>query len=497
MKNKVRRFKKGLILTIVVLTILLLSMGYSAFNTELNITGIAFDVRPTKDIRITGVSVDPDSVISDASMTYTDYNVNRLLLGVKLPNKDSSIKYKVEITNIGDVEMGIFSIDNLPDELTYELEGYELKQKICNSNNECSLGIKKEIFITIKYKSTATVTDKVYDLNVIFDFRRYYSVSYSDIELLSSICEPATVTTGNSAKGAYDVGDEYLCNVAAGKNYRFFVVSEDANNVNLILQRNISSDGSLATSAVEESSSSTYSLTAWDTDPSTSISHGPVTAMEFVHNATSNWSNLDDIVLDYQDENAQYGTIKTVGDTTSITTIDGTVTAQFKNLKARLPMLSEVMSTVGSCKHWVDGGTNNGSCQLWLVDYLLSGTYYADTSKTSISNMYGYWLIAANNTYSASGLYVDFNGVIGSTNSAYSSYYGVRPVISVDKSTPAELGFPSEIMDGESITLELGVNAPSDIIVNMSESSVADYTYEDGVLEISNISGDLEVIASF
>ena len=219
--------------------------------------------------------------------------------------------------------------------------------------------------------------------------------------------------------------------------------------------------------------------------------------MEFLHNATSNWSNLDDIVLDYQDENAQYGTIKTVGDTTTITTIDGTTVISFKNLKARLPMLREVMSTVGSCKYWIDGGSNNGSCKLWLVDYLLSGSYYTGVGKTSISNMYGYWLMSSNNTYAASGLYVDFNGVIGSTNSAMSGYYGVRPVISVDKSTPAELGFPNEIIGGETIKLELGVNAPSDIIVNMSESSVADYTYEDGVLEISDISGDLEIIASF
>jgi len=498
MKNKVRRFKKGLILLVVLFAVVLLSVGYSAFNTKLNITGIVFNVRPTKDIRITGLSVVPEGVSSDASITYTDYNVNRLLLGVKLPNKDSSIKYKVEITNLGDIEGGISSIDNLPDDLTYELEGYELKQKICNKNNECSLGIKKEFYITIKYKSSSTVTDKEYNLNLLFVFKRFYDVSYSGIELLSSVCQPASVTTGNSAKGAYDIGDEYLCNVAPEKKYRFLVVSEEARKVNLILQRNIFSDGSLATEAVGNASSSVYSLTTWHDSPIESISYGPVTAMQFVHNATKNWSNLDNIVLDYNDENNQYGSIKTKGNITSITTKDGSlVTAQFENLKARLPMLSEVMSPVGSCKHWVDSGINNGSCKLWLVDYLLSGSFYSDTNKTSIANMYGYWLMAANDTYSNSALYVDFNGIVGNTNSATSGYYGIRPVISVSKSTPSELGFPDEIIAGENIRLELGVNAPLNIIVYVDGVTTGDYTYKNGVLEISNISGNLKVIASF
>ena len=35
---------------------------------------------------------------------------------------------------IGNVEMGISSIDNLPDSLEYKIENYTLKEKICNDN---------------------------------------------------------------------------------------------------------------------------------------------------------------------------------------------------------------------------------------------------------------------------------------------------------------------------------------------------------------------------
>ena len=101
-------------------------------------------------------------------------------MGVNLPNSDSTITYKVDVTNFGNVEMGIFAINNLPSNLEYELSGYTLQDKLCN-NNQCSLGIKKEFYITIKYKDGGyNASSTTYALNLDFDFREFHTVSYVD-----------------------------------------------------------------------------------------------------------------------------------------------------------------------------------------------------------------------------------------------------------------------------------------------------------------------------
>ncbi len=163
---------------IVALFVVLLSIAYSAFGTTLNISGIAAEVRIEADIRVTGISV--DSYTNSAISSYEEYNVSNISMGVNLPNSDSTITYKVDVTNFGNVEMGIFAINNLPSNLEYELSGYTLQDKLCN-NNQCSLGIKKEFYITIKYKDGGyNASSTTYALNLDFDFREFHTVSYVD-----------------------------------------------------------------------------------------------------------------------------------------------------------------------------------------------------------------------------------------------------------------------------------------------------------------------------
>jgi len=167
-------------LLIVLLTFVFLTIGYSAFGAELSITGSNVTVRVKKDIRVSGVSV--YSSTDGGVSLYEDYNVSNMSTNISLPNSNSSVKYKVSVTNYGNVEAGILSITGLPSNLDYSLENYTLEDRICDSSNKCVLGATKEFYITIKYKSGSyNANSTQFNVLLSFDFRNYYNVSYVNI----------------------------------------------------------------------------------------------------------------------------------------------------------------------------------------------------------------------------------------------------------------------------------------------------------------------------
>lgn len=194
--------KKNII--IVLFIIILLSIGYSAFTTKVQIGDIAANVRIKADIRITDISI--DSFKSNAVSSYEDYNVNNITSGLYLPNKDSEITYKIDITNLGNAEMGILSITGLPSNLEYSLTNYNLKDKICDDSNKCSLGIRKEFLLTIKYKDGGfDSTNTNYNLKLDFDFRPFYAITYSGYDDTTSY--PKEVLEGDTLE--VNFGSEY------------------------------------------------------------------------------------------------------------------------------------------------------------------------------------------------------------------------------------------------------------------------------------------------
>lgn len=175
--NKSRYLFASLILVL----ICFLSIGFSAFQAPLLIDGAKLTVRVEADIRVTGNQLEnaTEGVIS----SYEDYNVHSIIAGVYLPKEDSSITYKIEVTNFGNKEMGIFDITNLPSNLTYELKEYTLKDKICDKSNRCTLGAKKEFYITIKYAPNKYDASRLnYSLNLNVDFRGYHKIIYTNIK---------------------------------------------------------------------------------------------------------------------------------------------------------------------------------------------------------------------------------------------------------------------------------------------------------------------------
>ncbi|MBQ8472018.1 MAG: hypothetical protein IJ501_00790 [Bacilli bacterium] len=166
----------------VILLVISISIGYSVFYKNLSVENIGLQVRLAKDIRITGISVDASTFPSDGVSMGEDYSVSRIMANISLPEETSTITYKIQVTNFGNMEVGIYNITGLPDNLTYSLSDYSLKEVICDQENNCKLGVIKEFLLTIKYNQE--LYDKnltEYNLDVNFEFRIMHNITYENI----------------------------------------------------------------------------------------------------------------------------------------------------------------------------------------------------------------------------------------------------------------------------------------------------------------------------
>ena len=156
MKKYINKIKKSnplnIIPPMIVFVILTLTIGFSAYQSRLQIDDLGAVVRIQKDIRITGVMA--SSTISDGISNWEDYNVNNISSSIDLPNSDSTVTYKVTIKNIGNIEAGLLKITGLPDNLQYTISNYNLEDPLCddNDNTKCKLGSTTTLDITVGYK---------------------------------------------------------------------------------------------------------------------------------------------------------------------------------------------------------------------------------------------------------------------------------------------------------------------------------------------------------
>ncbi|MEE3342690.1 MAG: hypothetical protein VZS44_01205, partial [Bacilli bacterium] len=83
---------------LIVVVVLSLTIGFSAFQNNLLVSDIGGVVRKRADIRITNIY---SSSNSNGGVSYwEDYNVHDISSSIELPNSNSSITYSVVVTNI-------------------------------------------------------------------------------------------------------------------------------------------------------------------------------------------------------------------------------------------------------------------------------------------------------------------------------------------------------------------------------------------------------------
>jgi len=207
-------------------------------------------------------------------------------------------------------------------------------------------------------------------------------------------------------------GTELAIQVNETTTEKFYVLSDDGENIKLIMARNLSVEGK-ENSNVQWINKEDYEAAGgknWNSwmDEAT---FGPITALRALKERTANWTNLDEYSYD-----ADYGT--------------GTYSGEYaQNVRASLPSLLDV-ETAG-CGAYSYGGNY---CPSWLWN----------TNESS------YWLSNGNGEDVA--YYMDF-GEIGSYYLPYSAptdsivnSIGIRPVITL--STNYKTRYTNKIMSG-------------------------------------------------
>lgn len=245
-------------------------------------------------------------------------------------------------------------------------------------------------------------------------------------DIYNIVCSKVTFSTaskktdgsliGNIPVGNFLPGDEYTCQVNGERVYHFFVLSTDKDNVNLILDRTITSSGLLSTS--RENSIVAY----LSTSDGSSESDGPVTLLNFLNSATKSWTNIPNINMNY----IYSDDLKIITNETTVEIVKNNQTQSvFNNLKVRVPYESEIESV--GCTEEIK------SCPFWLSNYLMNNE--SVTGGTNISGLVGYWILPKP---SEGAKIIDSYGSLkaatyyGGINN--SVIIGVRPVITLSKS---------------------------------------------------------------
>ena len=169
--------KKNIFSVVILFLILSITVGFSAFASEMSIGKIVADVRVKKDIRITDVEF---VSASNGGINSLDYETASIIGNINLNGINSTVTLQVSITNFGNEEMGIWDITGLSDNLIRIVDGYTLKSKLCDNSGSCKLGSTSTFNIIFEYDTYDAFT-KDHDIKLDFDFREMHTITYEGI----------------------------------------------------------------------------------------------------------------------------------------------------------------------------------------------------------------------------------------------------------------------------------------------------------------------------
>lgn len=157
-----------------VVFVVVLSIGYASFNTEMSISGIVSDVRLINDIRITGLRL-----VENTGSTYignADYTADKLMFDFTLNDHFARLVYEVDVTVFGSQPLAFKSLSMESGYgLIYSIEDIEQGDKICDLNGKCTLGAKKTYKIVFENEAG--------DFNFVLkaNYLNIYNISYEGV----------------------------------------------------------------------------------------------------------------------------------------------------------------------------------------------------------------------------------------------------------------------------------------------------------------------------
>ena len=278
----------------------------------------------------------------------------------------------------------------------------------------------KVIDVRLIYKNATIVMNDNRDL--VFE----EDASGTEEKTLATICTHDT-TNGVAEK---TVGAKYSCEVKPGTSYNFYVLktpAEGDTTINLIMDQNINSDGTPAgMTGTKKNGENVYNLVAWNNESGQSTNaYGPVTAMQFLYNATKDWTNIDPVNYTYNDKttqgttkaNTSYISFESTNGVATITPLTGdgiTIGTSDVPLRARMPIYASDAS--------ITEVASKTDANAYLYDNL---------DPDGNAAPYGYWTLSSYAVNSSRAWNVLSNGDVNGSSVGCDYSFGVRAVINL------------------------------------------------------------------
>ena len=267
------------------LAIVATTIAYAALSTTLNISGTVTKKGGSWNIYFTNpssASIEGSAKASTITLASTQISFN-----VELYKPNDSVTYTVDIKNGGTIDAildsvtltGVDTASN--NDITYKVtykDGTTIKK-----GDTLNKGVTKTIKIYVKYNDVSTLSSTDIKLNLGASLAYIQTTDSSSTggggSTTNALCKlVAPVTTGE----LYTFGDEYTCNLGDNEEKTFFVLETNGDNVSLIMDRNIDSNGKGTTSG---------NKVAWcksGKDNSCSADG----ALEYLKTSTTSWTKL-------------------------------------------------------------------------------------------------------------------------------------------------------------------------------------------------------------
>ena len=236
-KKQNNSLRISIIVTMVFILVstLLLSFAYADSTISPRIENIMAKIRPRGNAIISNFF--QSSTDNGGSSSSLGYNVHNIFGSISLPNSDSSVTFKVDVSVLLSSEMKITNISGLDNNLEYEFSNYEIGDVLCNSNDECNLGATSELYMTIKYKDgsyDSSNTNYAFNLDFTFETVEYVarigSNRYSTLKAaIQSVPKNNVETTVVLLKNTSEILS-VVQNQNIKLNLQDFVLSNSGNN---------------------------------------------------------------------------------------------------------------------------------------------------------------------------------------------------------------------------------------------------------------------------
>ena len=335
-----------------------------------------------------------------------------------------------------------FYVDAVENKIMQEnmKQGGTLSPEECIINSDGNVtcdGTPLEIEVNGEKPTSGSITfDKGLVTNITLTFGdKTVSMNSNGELVLDAVC---VLINGK----ANEIGSKYQCKVKNNMEegfeggYFFFVLSHNEDRTaNLIMDRNICEDGTIATAEnvcfvawINQEDYEGAGGSKWYSEEDRNM-YGPVTAMKYLHNATKSWINIPPLNYEYYDiEWHESLGIEINGGYESFTSengvgkINGRQFTGKELLRARMPIY-----TYANDKEYGEVSDYNGS-NSYLYDYL---SLHNNIQTNAITGIYGYWSSSSHVDDSSSAWFVRYRGDVDDDGVNDEYYNGVRPVINI------------------------------------------------------------------